>query len=312
MKFWLLVIIFLILLVVAPFVGALDIRPASILGNELFSQVFWELRVPRVLIAVIVGAVLTVSGLVFHALFRNVLACPFTLGVSSGASLGAALFFKFGLGFIAGPTLFAFSGALITILLITAVSRISYSSDGILLSGIICSFFFSSLVLLVQYLSDVNEVFKLNRWLMGGLDVVGMQSIYTLLCTAVPGIAAVFIHRRDLDLLSFGDEIAESRGVDAARVRRKLLFFTALMVGGVVSTCGPIGFIGIIVPQIARAMFGLKHEDLFLSSLLLGASFLLLCDTMARTLFLPNEIPVGVITALFGGPFFLWILLKRS
>jgi iron complex transport system permease protein len=268
--------------------------------------------------AFLAGAALAVSGMAFQALFRNPLATPFTLGVSSGASLGAALWIHLGwtasLGYVSGVSLFAFSGALLAITLVYGLSRIrqGFSTATLLLAGVAINFFFSSLILLLQYLSDFTRTFRMLRWVMGGLDkVIDFPEVFGVLPFAVSGCAIVLYLTHELNLITVGEELATSRGVEVNRTKVVLFFAASLMVGAVVAICGPIGFVGLMAPHICRLMIGPDHRYLTPATLLFGGAFLIVCDSLARTIIAPTELPVGIITALLGGPFFLWLLLGR-
>jgi iron complex transport system permease protein len=173
-------------------------------------------------------------------------------------------------------------------------------------------FFFSSLILLVQSTADFYNSYKLLRWLMGGLASSGYRDVLML----VPGViiiaGTIFYYRRELDLWLAGEDIAVSRGVETRRIRTILFGLTSLVVGGIVAICGPIGFVGLVAPHVARRLSGQAHHRLLASSALLGGTFLVLADTIARSITAPAELPVGAITALIGGPFFLWILSGKS
>ena len=309
----------LTVLAVAPLVGMRAIGLSDLLGDmseNLDTEIFWRIRLPRVLLSFLAGAGLAISGMAFQAMFRNPLATPFTLGVSSGASLGATIYLRLGwvftVGGVSGLACSAFLGAMGSILLVYGLTRRvrGFSNTTMLLAGVAVSLFFSSLILVIQYMSDFNASFKIVRWLMGGLETVGFASTLTAAPFVVSGCAIVFYLAQELDLLTLGDEIATSRGVQIERARHLLFFGTSLMVGGVVSVCGPIGFVGMIVPHICRLIIGPEHQHLAWLTLLAGGIFLTLCDTISRTLIAPAELPVGVITALLGGPFFLWMLLR--
>lgn len=307
-------------LVAAPLIGIENISPGAVLsrarGGADF-QLFWQLRFPRVLIALLAGAGLALSGMAFQALFRNPMATPFTLGVSSGASLGAALYVTAGLSFsllgVSGISLAAFAGSILAIAFVYGFTRMSrsFSTGTMLLAGIAASFFFSSVILFLQYVSDFTQSFLILRWLMGGLGVVGYRSVFDVLPFVVSGGAITVALTHELNLLVSGEEIAVSRGVNVVRVRQMVFFAASLMVGGIVAVAGPIGFVGMMIPHICRLIVGPDHRRLIPATLLLGGSFLALCDTVARTLIAPAEIPVGVITGLLGGPFFVWLLLRH-
>ena len=307
----LIALVSLIILFAAPHLGVL--KPPN---PDIASHILIQIRIPRVLLAFIVGAGLALCGLVFQSMFHNPLATPFTLGVASGASLGAALAVFFGLSFtflgLDSTSLLAFTGALATISFVYGISRFgrSFSPGILLLTGVAVSFFFSSLILLTQYLSDMTDSFQILRWLMGNLSIVGYHEIWQLLPVISIVISLVFFFRRDLNLLTAGDEIALSRGVSVKRLRYVLFFSTSICIGAIVALCGPIGFVGMMVPHICRLLIGQDHRWLIPASCLFGGGFLILCDCVARLAIAPAEIPVGVITTLLGGPFFLWLLIR--
>jgi len=304
-------LITLLITIFVPFLGLPEhLTPA------IQQQILMEIRLPRVIFAFIVGAGLAICGLVFQAMFHNPLATPFTLGVASGASLGAALSVFLGFGFVflgfSSTTLFAFIGALITIRFVYAIStmRTGFSLHTLLLTGVAISFFFSSLILLIQYLNDLPDAYRLIRWLMGSLSIVGYGAIWQLLPFILFAIIVIFYLSHELNLLTTGDEIALSRGVNVKKTRLLLFFVTSLCIGAIVSLCGPIGFVGMMVPHICRLLIGHNHRWLIPASCLFGGSFLIVCDAIGRLLIAPAEIPVGVITTLLGGPFFLWLLIR--
>jgi iron complex transport system permease protein len=317
----LLALLALAVLAAAPLIGPRLLGLAAIrraAGAEMEANIFWDLRLPRVLVAAIAGAGLAAAGMAFQAMFRNPLATPYTLGVSAGASLGAAVYFSLGLSVsvlgVSGASLMALAGAGLSIGLVYGLTRAArgLSTATLLLAGIAVNFFFSSLILFMQYLADFTQSFRIVRWLMGELTVVGLEPVFNLLPFVVSGTAIIVYLVPELDLLMLGDDIASSRGVNVERTRTALFLAASLMVGGVVAVCGPIGFVGIMVPHICRLLIGADHRHLAPASILFGAAFLVICDTLARTVIAPAEMPVGVITALLGGPFFLWLLLRSA
>jgi iron complex transport system permease protein len=299
------------ILLISPYLGL-----NSTTNPEIQQHILRQLRIPRSLFAFIAGAGLALCGMVFQAMFHNPLATPFTLGVASGASLGAALYVFLGLSFsllgIDGATFAAFIGALIAISFVYSISRLrsGFSTETLLLTGVAISFFFSSLILFTQYMSNVTDSFRILRWLMGSLTIVGYRDVLQLLPFVTICIAVILWLSRELNLLMAGDDIALSRGVSVQKTRYLLFFITSLCVGAIVALCGPIGFIGMMVPHICRLLIGSDHRWLTPATLLFGGSFLIICDTIARLIIAPAEIPVGVITTLIGGPFFLWLLIK--
>ena len=314
-------LIILIVLAVLSLLGAPFLGESLILMTDpdgLDGLVFWEVRVPRVLLAFLCGAGLALGGLVFQAMFRNSLATPYTLGVASGSTFSVALWINFGLSFsvlgISGVSLAALVGALISVLLVYNLARFAggLATVSLLLGGVILSFFFSSLTMLVQYFADAGSMFKMMRWTMGSLGQADMDAVLRVLPFVASGILLIVLYRRELDLLSIGDELAMSRGVEVKKVRRMLFFAVSLMMAGVVSVCGPIGFVGIMVPHFCRMLFGVMHRELVWMTFLLGGIFLVWCDTLARSVTIGSDLPVGIITSLIGGPFFLIILLRRA
>ena len=279
--------------------------------------VFWKIRVPRTLLAFLAGAGLSLAGMTFQAMFRNPLVTPFTLGVSSGAAFGATLAIRLGWVFsifgVSSISFSAFVGALGSLVLVygLSLSQRTFSTAILLLAGVAMSFFFWSLILFTQYLSDFTGSFRILRWLMGGVETVGYGAVLDVLPFVMSGSAVILAYSRELNLLALGDDLAISRGVSIASVRALLFTASTLMVGGVVAVCGPIGFVGMIAPHICRLLIGMEHRYLAPASFLFGGLFLVACDTLARLIIAPAELPVGVLTALLGGPFFVWLLLRR-
>lgn len=316
-----LLIVAVAVLLVMPFVGMRMITVGALLDSVpsgIERDILWRIRIPRVCTAFLAGAALSLSGMTFQAMFRNPLATPFTLGVSSGAALGAALSIHLGLTFsflgLGGTTVCAFAGATAAILVVYGITRVKrgFSTATMLLAGVAMSFFFSSVILFTQYVSGLTHSFRIVRWMMGGIDVVGFAPLWQMLPFVLIGSVIILALPHELNLLLTGEELALSRGVRVEAIKKVLFFATSLMVGGVVAICGPIGFVGMMVPHICRLLIGWDHRSLTPASLLFGGVFLTICDTVSRTIIAPAEIPVGVITALLGGPFFIWLLLSGS
>jgi iron complex transport system permease protein len=308
-------------LAVCPFVGMSDISIKALLlsgGDTADSSIYWNIRLPRVLLAFMVGAILSLCGMVFQAMFRNPLTTPFTLGISSGAAFGAIAFIVFGseaafFG-LAKSYFSAFAGALLAITLVYMFTRLrsGFSTLAMLLAGVAINFFFSSLILLFQYLADVAKVFQTYRWLMGSLGTFGFNKVISVLPFFVLGSLAIMASKNELNLMLLGEDIAISRGLDTATFKMIMFGICSLMVGVAVSLCGVIGFVGIIAPHICRLLIGSDHKYLTKASLLFGGFFMVACDAFARKIIPPAELPIGVITALLGGPFFLWLLITRK
>jgi iron complex transport system permease protein len=286
-------------------------------ADNLDAQIFFVARLPRVLAGAMVGSALAASGVVFQALLRNPLATPFTLGVSAGAALGAMLALTLNLpsgiaGFSAVP-IASFAGSLGAVGIVYALARAKHkgiSTNVLLLAGVTLNSFFSALILFVQFLADYTQTFRTVRWLMGDLDV----SSYGPLLAALPPLALSFgafaVLPKRMNLLSIGDDSAASRGVDVHRTQRLAFLSASLATGAAVSLGGPVGFIGIVIPHLVRLIVGADHRLVLPASAFGGAAFLVMCDTISRTVLSPLEVPVGVITAVIGGPFFLWLLIR--
>jgi iron complex transport system permease protein len=308
----------IIVLAAAPFIGMDFISPLQLFKNDLQTTIFFTLRVPRVLVAFIAGSGLALCGMMFQAMFRNPLADPFTLGISSGASCGAAATILLGLnGAFCGVSyisLGAFTGAAVSMACVYLLSSLQKTSSNLtmLLSGIAISFLFSSVLMFMQYLSSLRDSFHIVRWLMGGIEVFGYQQILSMLPFMVIGMFIVLIKLPELDHLLAGEDLAKSRGVRVNLTKNLLLLAATLIVGSIVAICGPIGFVGLMIPHICKMLFKTRHAILGPASFLSGGIFLVLCDTLARVVIAPAEMPVGVITALLGGPFFLWLLFIRK
>jgi iron complex transport system permease protein len=317
---WTVFLLLVMLPVALTLLGETVVHPAQLFqpgfAETPLGRIFWQLRVPRVALGFLAGAALALAGMVFQAIFRNPLATPFTLGVSSGASLGVAVALKLGVLFtVAGfssVSLFSFTGALITVAFIYLLAslRREFSTDVMLLAGVALSFFFSAAILFMQYLSDISGTYHLVRWLMGDLNAVGFERPLQLLAVLAPCAGVILYHVQDLNLILAGEDLARTRGVHVTRVKIVVFFVVSLLTGVVVSFCGPIGFVVMMVPHFLRLWLGAEHRRLLGACLLGGGAFLAVCDFVARTVISPAEMPVGILTALLGGPFFLWLLIR--
>lgn len=309
----------------APLVGSTPLDLRAVLdrtrpfADNLDAQIFFIARLPRVLAAGLVGATLAVAGVVMQALLRNPLATPFTLGVSSGSALGAMLALTFlptwtG-GALTSVPLASLAGALGAVAIVYALAQVrhrGFSTDVLLLAGVTLNAFFSALILLVQYLSDFTETMRTMRWLMGDLDVAGYRPLVIAMGLLLPAVVAFAWLPRSLNALALGAEQAGSRGVPVLGVQRLAFFAASLATGVAVSLAGPIGFVGIIVPHLVRLLVGADHRIVMPASALFGAAFLMACDALARLVLSPVELPVGVVTAVVGAPFFLWLLIRKT
>ncbi len=312
-------------LTLAPLVGSTSISLRRAFdfslpfADNVDAQIFFVARLPRTLAGALVGAALASSGVVFQGLLRNPLATPFTLGVSAGAALGAMLAITFdwsvGIAGVSAVPGAAFLGAAGAVAIVYALARARHSglsTDVLLLAGVTLNAFFSALILCVQYFADFADTYRTLRWLMGDLDVSSYQPIVTSLPLVILAFVAFAWLARPLNLLSLGVDSAETRGLSVAAAQRRAFFSASLATGAAVSVGGPVGFIGIIVPHMVRLLVGSDHRIVLPASALFGAAFLIGCDVLSRTIIAPVEIPVGVVTALIGGPFFLWLLVSRQ
>lgn len=303
-----------------PFWGSATISFNDIFSSKedyIINSIFWQMRIPRVVVGYLAGGTFALCGMVFQALFRNALVDPSTLGTSAGASFGAAAYIWLGISFslfgLSGICIFAFLGALLSVFIVSALAKstASLSISKMLLAGIAVSFLFISLILLIQYLSDISQSFRITRWLMGGLYIQGYEDVVNILPFAILSLASTLFFTNELNLFTTGEETAISRGVDADMVVRILFFIVCIVIGGIVSICGPIAFVGLIAPHICRLLIGWDHRSLTPATFMCGGLLLAACDTIGRTIAPPTEIPVGIITALIGGPFFLWLLYSK-
>ncbi|HWC32574.1 MAG TPA: iron ABC transporter permease [Actinomycetota bacterium] len=277
--------------------------------------ILFELRPPRVMLAILVGAALAVAGPVFQAVFRNPMADPAIIGVSSGAALGAVVaILVTGSAFAGGLAvpLAAFAGAMATALLVYRIARIGPTVQvaTLLLGGIAVAAVISAIITLVMSLSG-EEIRSIYFWLLGGLAARGWNTLWAAAPLVAVGIVAALAAVRDLNVMALGEERAAQLGVEIERFKRLALATGALLAGAAVSVAGVIGFVGLMTPHILRLVLGADHRRLLPATVLGGALFMVLADLAARTLLAPEEIPVGAVTALLGGPFFLYLLRRE-
>ncbi|HOT28357.1 MAG TPA: iron ABC transporter permease [Candidatus Ozemobacteraceae bacterium] len=307
-------------MLIGPFIGGVPVAFDALLrpgAPDAGAVLLWKLRMPRILTAFFAGAALSVAGAAFQAMFRNPLATPFTLGVSGAASLGAALYMRWGADTgTAGPggILASFAGAAACVAAVYGLAwgRGGVSNARLLLAGVAISFCCSSLIMFSHYASTATDAFRMMRHLMGSLSSSGWETVAILLPVTLLGGLLLWALAWELDLLAVGEDIAQSRGVPVERIRHAIFLVTCALEAFVVALCGPIGFVGLMIPHCCRLWFGGGHRTLLPASLLLGGIFLSTCDTVARTVVAPSEMPVGVLTSLIGGVFFLWLLFGAS
>ena len=273
-----------------------------------------DVRLPRVLLGFLTGAALAVCGASYQGIFKNPMADPYILGISSGAALGASigivLHFSGSLAGLSGTTLLAFAGALLTVFLVYTISRSGKKVpiSSLLLSGIAVNQSLSAFMSLIM-LFNQQSMDQIMFWTMGSLNGKGWNQILTILPYVIVGIVLLMTSARELDIMLLGEDTAVPLGVNVEFVKKKVLIVSSIVTAAVVSATGIIGFVGLLVPHVVRLFTGPKHRVLMPVSLIFGGTFLILCDTAARSL-ITQEIPVGIITAACGGPFFLYLLWK--
>lgn len=283
-------------------------------GELLESDIFWNLRMPRILLAMVTGAALSVCGAAYQSVFRNPLTDPYVLGISSGASLGAAVAILAGLeAWLLGVGSCALATGLLTIVVIYRIASIGnrMHTTTLLLTGVCLTFLISALVSFLMVLHQ-DKMESIIFWTMGSFGSATWMDVALVAPVVLIGTAVVLYHSRDLNLLLAGSEAARSMGVEVERVKKTLLTVTTLMVAFCVSASGVIGFVGLVVPHCVRLLLGPDNRRVVPYSMLGGAFFLLVCDTLARTLLMPAELPVGSLTAMVGAPLFIYLLYKNK
>ncbi|HEY7531839.1 MAG TPA: iron ABC transporter permease [Nitrospiraceae bacterium] len=277
-----------------------------------------QIRLPRVLMGFLVGGSLAGIGVTLQALLRNPLADPYVLGVSSGAALGASLAMLLGVGtaFVLLPALplFGFVGGLLSLVVIyrLAQSQGRLPVHSLLLAGVILNAILTALIMFITSIMDPNRSAGLMAWLMGSLTAPSFSALAVFVFYMAIVLAVLMRQAHMLNVLTLGEEIARSLGVETEWVKKELFVLTALLTGAVVSVSGMIGFVGMVIPHVVRMVVGSDHRLLLPASTLVGGMFLVVSDTIARTVLAPSELPVGIVTALAGGPFFLYLLLYRK
>ncbi|WP_155593597.1 FecCD family ABC transporter permease [Lysinibacillus cavernae] len=301
-------------------IGSVHI-PLEVIWNqavdETAANIFWKIRLPRVLLAGLVGASLAIAGAAFQGLLKNPLADPYTLGVSSGASVGAVMtiFFSISIpvvGLYALPT-FSMIGAMITMIIVMSFARIvdrSLRMETLILTGVIFSSFLGSLISLMIALSG-EELRQVIGWLLGSVSMRGWPYVQMIIPFVVVGTLMLWTQRRELNVLLYGEERAKHLGVNVKRSKYLILAGGSMLTGAAVAVSGTIGFVGLVVPHMTRMIWGSDHRHLLPLSFLNGATLLIICDLVARTIILPRELPIGVITAFIGAPVFSYIFYKQ-
>lgn len=301
-------------------IGSVHI-PIEVLWNqsvdETAANIFWKIRLPRVLLAGLVGASLAIAGAAFQGLLKNPLADPYTLGISSGASVGAVMtiFFSISMpvvGLYALPT-FSMIGAIITMVIVMSFARVvdrSLKMETLILTGVIFSSFLGSLISLMIALSG-EELRQVIGWLLGSVSMRGWPYVQMIIPFVIVGSLMLWTQRRELNVLLYGEERAKHLGVNVKRSKYLILVGGSMLTGAAVAVSGTIGFVGLVVPHMTRMIWGSDHRHLLPLSFFYGATLLIICDLVARTIILPRELPIGVITAFIGAPVFSYIFYKQ-
>jgi iron complex transport system permease protein len=310
-------------IIVCLCIGVMDISFDQVLavllggGSDSQSWVIWNLRMPRIVLAAIVGAALAVAGATMQGLFRNPMASPSVIGISSGAAFGASLAIVLGVSWTSGalaiPAM-AFIFSFITLFLVYAVSRNRSGYvpvETLLLAGIAIGSLFSALVSAMQYFAG-DQLSGVVFWMMGGLDEATWGQVAISIVPVIVGCSAIMVLARDLNAMMVGEEQAGNLGINVNQTRLVLLIAASLVTAIAVSVSGVIGFVGLIIPHVVRILVGPDHRILLPASIVSGALFLIWTDTLARTVIAPAELPVGIITSLLGAPFFIYLLMSRK
>lgn len=302
-------------------IGSVDIPFSALWNGEENPRTYsilWNIRMPRVILAGLVGAALAISGAAFQGLLKNPLADPYTLGVSSGASVGAVLTIFFGISAI--PVIgtyilpiFGMIGAFITLVIVLTFARFidkSMKMETLILTGVIFSSFLASCISLMTALAH-DELFALVGWLLGSVAMRGWTHVNMLLPFLIIGSIVLWLNRRELNVMMYGDERAKSLGVNVQKSKYAILIGGSVLTGAAVAVSGTIGFVGLVVPHMTRMIWGTDHRHLLPLSFINGASLLIICDLVSRTILAPQELPIGVITAFIGAPIFAYIFYKQ-
>jgi len=282
--------------------------------DPLERAILYEIRLPRILLGFAAGGSLSLSGAILQGIFRNSLVEPYTLGISGGAAIGVCIGIALSaqkiIGFFSLPTFGFFGSFAVLFVLLYLSGRRAIRREELLLSGAMISFISSSIILLFFALLRTEEIHRIIFWMMGSLQEEEMKLISIVCFISILGLLVSYIFSFDLNALSLGEEEAMHLGINVIRTKRFLLLLSSFLTGLVVSITGIIGFVGLVIPHTMRLIFGSDYRFLLFSSFFFGASFLILCDTIARVIIAPSELPVGVVTGVIGGTLFLYLLLR--
>ncbi len=306
-----------ILILISPFLGEITLNLNELFDSSTITyKVFWELRVSRVFLAFLVGGILSLSGLIFQIIFKNALITPYTLGIASGTTLFTAVSIVF------FPTiLLSFSSALGSLLTITILyfisksinqNQIAVSTNSILLIGIALSYFYSSALMLVFYLSNLEQNYSIVRFTLGSLDTVGFDSSIIIFFVSIIMYFTIYINKEKIKLLLISNDTAFLKGLNVHKLNLILLVVISLSVGVCISFVGPIGFIGLVVPHVVKLIYKTSADKLIFPVFFFGGIFLVLSDLISRNLNTASSLPIGIVTAFIGAPFFVYLLIKRN
>ncbi len=281
--------------------------------DSILNTIVWQIRFPRVISAALIGAALSLGGVVFQALLRNPLAEPYILGISGGSAIGAILGILAGLSRFPGVSLCAFSGSSVTLMLILIISsgRTLLKNNSLLLSGVMVNSFCSAVIMFLISMTQDSRLHNIMFWLMGDLSMADIGQVQILIGILLPCFILIFCLSNTMNLLLLGRDMAQTMGVNVKAVTVILLISTTFMISATVSHCGLVGFVGLVIPHLLRLILGPDHRVLVPASILGGGAYMVLCDLLARVLPQQGEMPAGVITAMIGAPLFIY-LLKRS
>ncbi|MDN5089333.1 FecCD family ABC transporter permease [Aliarcobacter butzleri] len=307
----------LIIIFISPFLGETQINIKDIFEfSNSSNMVFWDLRVARVILAFFVGGILALSGLIFQIIFKNELITPYTLGIASGTTLFTAI------GIILLPTIYIFIssilGSLFTILVLYIISKIinktsiGSSTNSILLIGIALSYFYGSALMLVFYMSSLQENYSIVRFTLGSLDTVGFSNSFVIFFVSIVFYVIIYLYKNKIKLLLTSNDMAFLKGLNVDKTNLTLLVVVSLCVGITISFTGPIGFIGLVIPHIVKLIYKKSAEKLFFPTFFFGGVFLVFSDLISRNLNTDSTLPIGVVTAFIGAPFFIYLLIKKS
>lgn len=312
MKLTIIFVLSIIVITLSPFFGQIPIEFYNLDNPTTVDyKLFWDIRLPRVIVAFFAGSILALGGLIFQSLFKNPMGTPYTLGVASGSTLGVAFAVVF--GFDSLLSLFGFLGALLTVVILFGLTlRLkSYQTNSLLLVGIALAFFYNAALMILFYLSNESQSFEIIRFTMGSVDSIGLNNTVPILLASIGLLLLSLWYKKELKLLLTSNDYAYLKGVEVKRVNTVLLVAVSIAVGVCVSITGPIGFVGLIIPHILKTIYKKSAEQLMLPIFFYGGVFLVLSDLIARNLGSNSDIPIGIITAFLGGPFFIYLIMRK-